>query len=71
VHDPPGTVPVQPGSVSGEEDRPFAAFADGQVDRPAVTRAKPVKVFGFGEIAGAHRAMEEHRATGKMAVAVS
>ena len=30
----PGPVPVQAAAVGGEEDRSFAAFADGQVDRP-------------------------------------
>jgi NADPH:quinone reductase-like Zn-dependent oxidoreductase len=34
-------------------------------------RAKPVRVFGFEEIAEAHRAMEEGLAVGKMVVAVS
>ena len=32
--DPGGAVPVQSLSVRGEEDRPFHAFANGQVDRP-------------------------------------
>jgi hypothetical protein len=35
--DPPGAVPVQPPIVSGHEQRPFGAFADGQVDRPGRT----------------------------------
>ena len=34
-------------------------------------RAKPVRVFGFGEIVEAHRAMEEGLAAGKMVVAVN
>ena len=34
-------------------------------------QAKPVRVFGFDEITEAHRAMEEGRAAGKMAVSVS
>jgi NADPH:quinone reductase len=34
-------------------------------------QAKPVRVFGFGEIAEAHRAMEAGSAAGKMVVAVS
>src|SRR5215470_5710282 len=34
-------------------------------------RAKPVKVFGFGEIVEAHRAMERGLAAGKMVVAVN
>ena len=32
--DPRRTVPVQPAAISGQEDRPVAALADGQVDRP-------------------------------------
>ena len=32
--DPPGATPVEPTAVAGDEDRPVAAFADGQVDRP-------------------------------------
>ena len=34
-------------------------------------RAKPVKVFGFGEIVEAHRVMEQGLAAGKMVVAVN
>jgi len=34
-------------------------------------QAKPVKVFGFGEIVEAHRAMERGLAGGKMVVAVN
>jgi NADPH:quinone reductase len=34
-------------------------------------QAKPTRVFGFGEIIAAHRAMEEGQAAGKMVVAVS
>ena len=34
-------------------------------------KARPVRVFGFGEIIEAHRAMEEGAAGGKMVVAVS
>ena len=37
--DPPGAVPVQPLPIRSQEDRPFAAFADGQVDRPRGARA--------------------------------
>lgn len=33
-------------------------------------QAKPVRVFGFGQIAEAHRVMEEGTAGGKMVVAV-
>jgi hypothetical protein len=33
-------VPVQPLSVRGEEDRPFHAFADGQVNRPRGPRGR-------------------------------
>jgi len=36
--DPPGTVPVQPAAIRSEEDGPFGAFADGQVDRPGGAR---------------------------------
>jgi hypothetical protein len=32
--DSPGSVPVQPAAGGGEEDGSFAAFADGEVDRP-------------------------------------
>jgi hypothetical protein len=32
--DPPGAVPVQPPPIRRQEDRSFAAFTDGQVDRP-------------------------------------
>jgi len=32
--DAPGAVPVQPAALPAEEDRPFAALADGEVDRP-------------------------------------
>ena len=32
--DPRGAVPVQPPAIDGQEDRPVAALADGQVDRP-------------------------------------
>jgi hypothetical protein len=38
--DPPGAVPVQPGSCDGEEDRSLAALADGQVDRPRGPRSQ-------------------------------
>jgi hypothetical protein len=38
--DPSGSVPVQPLPGCGEEDRPFAEFADGQVDRPGGTRGE-------------------------------
>ena len=38
--DPPGAVPVQPAPVFGEEDRPVAAFAGGQVDRPGSARGE-------------------------------
>jgi NADPH:quinone reductase-like Zn-dependent oxidoreductase len=34
-------------------------------------KAKPIRVFGFGQIVEAHRAMEEGAAGGKMVVAVS
>ena len=38
--DPPGTVPVQPAPISGQEDGSFGAFADGQVDRPGGARGE-------------------------------
>jgi hypothetical protein len=37
--DPGGAVPVQPPPVRGDEQRPFGALADGQIDRPAVRGA--------------------------------
>jgi len=36
--DPPGAVPVQPPAIGGQEDRPVAALADGQVDRAGGAR---------------------------------
>jgi hypothetical protein len=33
--DPGGAVPVQPSAVCGDEQRPFGALADRQVDRPS------------------------------------
>jgi len=36
--DPPGTVPVQPLTVGGQENRAFGALADGQVYRPGRAR---------------------------------
>jgi len=36
--DPPGTVPVQPPPVRGQEHRAAGALADGQVDRPGRAR---------------------------------
>jgi hypothetical protein len=36
--DPPSAVPVQPPAVRSQEDRPFCALADGQVDRPGGAR---------------------------------
>jgi hypothetical protein len=36
--DPPGTVPVQPAPIGGQEDRPGRALTDGQIDRPGGTR---------------------------------
>jgi hypothetical protein len=38
--DPGGAVPVQPPSVCGEEERPFSALADRQVDRPGGARGE-------------------------------
>ncbi len=37
---PVGSVPVQPLPGWGDEDRPLAAFADGQVDRPGGARGE-------------------------------
>ena len=34
AHDPAGGVTVEPAAVGAEEDRSFAAFADGEVDGP-------------------------------------
>ena len=36
--DPPGAMAVHPPTVGTKEYRPFAALADGQVDRPGGTR---------------------------------
>jgi hypothetical protein len=36
--DPPGAVPVQPMIIRRQEDRPFYALADGQVDCPGGAR---------------------------------
>jgi hypothetical protein len=36
--DPGGTMAVQPTAVRGQEDRPRAAFADGQVGPPRLFR---------------------------------
>ena len=38
VDDPPGAVPIQPRTGRGQEDRSFAAFADGEVDHPGGAR---------------------------------
>ena len=38
--DPRRTVAVQPPAVGGQEQRPVAALADGQVDRPGSARRK-------------------------------
>jgi hypothetical protein len=38
--DPPRAVAVQPAAVCGQEDWPFGAFADGQVDRPCGARGE-------------------------------
>jgi hypothetical protein len=37
--DPPGAVAVQPAPIGGQEDRPFAAITDGQVNCPGGARA--------------------------------
>ena len=36
--DPPGAMPVQPPPIGRQEDGPFHALADGQVDRPGGAR---------------------------------
>jgi len=38
--DPPGTMPVQPPPVRGQEHRPAGPFPDGQVDRPGRARGQ-------------------------------
>src|SRR5260370_12758149 len=38
--DPGGAVPVQPAAIGSQEDGSFAAFADGQVDRPRRARCE-------------------------------
>ena len=39
--DNPGrAVPVQPAAIRSQEDRPFAAFTDGQIDRPRRARCQ-------------------------------
>jgi hypothetical protein len=38
--DPGGAVPVQPPTVRGDEQRPFGALADGQVDSAGGARRK-------------------------------
>ena len=51
--DPCRTVPVQPPAIIGQEDRSFAALADGQVNRPRgprgasgmVTTLPPLRVI--------------------------
>ena len=58
----------------GTEDFPLAGIPLAEMIAQAESgrdQAKPVRVFGFDEITEAHRAMEEGRAAGKMAVSVS
>ena len=38
ANNPPGAMPVQPTAISGQEDRPFHALADGQIYRPGGAR---------------------------------
>ncbi len=38
AHDPPRAVPVPAPPAGGQEDGPFSALADGQVDRPGGAR---------------------------------
>jgi NADPH:quinone reductase len=59
--------------VLGTEDFPLAEIPLADIIAKAEAgqyRAKPVRVFGFGQIAEAHRVMEEGTAGGKMVVAV-
>jgi hypothetical protein len=39
--------------------------------QPTATQAKPARVFGFDDIAEAHRMMESGQAGGKMTVSVT
>jgi NADPH:quinone reductase len=60
--------------VLGTEDFPIAEIPLAGMIAMAEAgqyRAKPVRVFGFGQIVEAHRVMEEGSAAGKMVVAVS
>jgi hypothetical protein len=38
LDDPPSSMPVQPTPIRGQEDGPFTAFTDGQVDRAGGAR---------------------------------
>jgi hypothetical protein len=62
--DPPGTVPVGAVAVGGQEDRAFAAFADGQVDRPGRPRGQRDR-HDFAALAGDDQcpvpALDAHR----------
>ena len=40
VDDPGGAVPVQPTAIGSQQDGPFTALADGQVDRPGGARGE-------------------------------
>jgi NADPH:quinone reductase len=56
----------------GTEDFPLAAIPFDEIVSKVETgvyKAKPSRVFGFEEIAEAHRVMESSRATGKLVVA--
>jgi len=60
--------------VLGTESFPLAEIPLAEMIAKAEAgryQAKPVRVFGFGEIVEAHRAMEEGLAAGKMVVAVN
>jgi len=41
ANSPPRAMPVQPPAVRGQEDRPVASLADGQVDRPGGAQIVP------------------------------
>jgi NADPH:quinone reductase len=60
--------------VLGTEEFPLTAIPLAEMIAKAEAgryQAKPARVFGFDEIAEAHRVMEQGRAAGKMVVAVA
>jgi hypothetical protein len=52
--DPPGTVPVQPPAVGGQEDGAVGTLADGQVDRPCGPRRQRDR-HDLAALAGDHQ----------------